>query len=168
MFWKYLAYAICWHTTSFLGRSAPSSCVECCGRSMRAWRSSRLVAGWLLLLCLAASAAQVQAGTSAAAAAAAVDGGSHARKLTQARPPCVGPACGPPGGLVGPAAGQQTANVGPAGQPAPAASASTTAQPVATTVSPSAVAPQPVGAAANATAVPVPLVNSTDGAAHET
>ncbi|BDA46682.1 probable MDIS1-interacting receptor like kinase 2 at N-terminal half [Coccomyxa sp. Obi] len=127
-------------------------------RSMRAWGSSRILAGWLLLLCLAASAAQIQAGTSAAAAAAAVDGGSHARKLTQARPPCVGPACGPPGGLVGPAAAQ------PAGQPAPAASATTTAQPVATTVSPSVVATQGVGVAAGATVVPVSL-NSTDVAA---
>ncbi len=133
---------------------------------MRAWRSSRLVAGWLLLLCLGASAGQIQAGTNAAAAATAVDGGSHVRRLTQARPPCVGPACGPPGGLVGPGAAQPTANAGAAGQPAPAASAAATAQPVTTTVSPSAVAPQGVGAAANSTTVPVPLVNSTDGAAH--
>ncbi|CAL8471298.1 g10840 [Coccomyxa elongata] len=71
--------------------------------------------------------------------------------------------CGPPGGLVGPAAAQPTANVGPSGQPAPAASAAATVQPAATTVSSSGAATQ--GVAANATAVPVPLVNSTDVAA---
>ncbi len=132
---------------------------------MIARRRSCLSAAWILLLCLAASAANLQAGLGEAAVWGAADGGSHARSLKQNRPPCVGPACGPPGAAVGPGAAQPAANTGPAGQPAAAAAAT---GPPATTAAPSAPAAAGAGSAAAgaaaATIVPVPELNSTDGA----
>ncbi|KAK9918583.1 hypothetical protein WJX75_005145 [Coccomyxa subellipsoidea] len=67
---------------------------------------------------------------------AAADWGSHARTLKQNRPPCIGPACEPPGGAVATGAAQPAGNAGLAA----------------------------AGAAA-ASAVPVPGLNSTDVAA---